>query len=319
MRGRSHRFGFTLIELLVVIAIIAILIGLLLPAVQKVREAAARMKCQNNLKQIALALHNYHDSYQYMPFGFTEASLDRRRENWFQLSLPYMEQGNLFNIYMADTSGRNSTGDQWVHQLTGTQNKTVVPAFVCPSDPNAPGFGGNGRSTDFQANYAVCMGGVAWTGVVPSQIVNGTAATDTGGIFFRDSKVTMVGITDGTSNTLFASEGVIRPNGVATWGDLGSVWGGAPHAGFGFSTWQAPNTTAADRHYSCKSTTFAKAPCVSDTTAANGRWAYTRSYHTGGVNAALADGSVRFVRDAVDLQTYRAMGTRTDGVPITID
>jgi prepilin-type N-terminal cleavage/methylation domain-containing protein len=314
--SRLRRSAFTLIELLVVIAIIAILIGLLLPAVQKVREAAARMQCSNNLKQLGIALHSYHDAYQKLPFGFTEQGLDRRRENWFHLILPYVEQDNLYRSYMADTTGRNAGGDQWVHQMTGIHVRTPIKTFCCPSDGNAPGLGANGGTTAFQGSYAVCAGGVGWTGSTPAQLDTGGTA-DPGGIFYRDSRVRLTDITDGTTNTLMASEGVIRTNGTGAWGELGGFWGGAPHGAYGFSTFQVPNTTVPDRVYSCKTTTFPNAPCENGNAGGlPGRWNFARSKHTGGVVAAMGDASVRFISNTITPFTWQALGTRADGLVI---
>jgi prepilin-type processing-associated H-X9-DG protein len=312
----------------VVIAIIAILIGLLLPAVQKVREAAARMKCSNNLKQLALALHNYHDTYQQFPRGYYDTGSPpaptRQRENWYQYVLPYLEQQNLYNAYMADTSGFNAgdTLNQWIHQMTGSQVTAVVTTLACPSDGSAPGRGGNGGTTAFQASYAVCAGGVTWAngaaGAAPTSIVG---AADPGGMFYWNSRTRMTDVVDGTSNTLMASEGIIRGNGTGAWGELGGVWGGAPHGSFGFSTYWQPNPAVADRVYSCKATSYPGAPNGAPCENGNsgglpGRWNFARSYHTGGVNAAMADGSLRFVQSSIDLTAYRAMGTRADGVVV---
>ena len=323
-RPESPRRAFTLIELLVVIAIIAILIGLLLPAVQKVREAAARLKCTNNLKQLGLALHNYHDTNLYFPFGHQNEALAsppvlpadlHRRECWFMNVLPYTEQTALFSAYKADTG-------TYLMYVTAAVQTAVVPGFSCPSDPTNPGFGANGGTTSFQGNYAVCAGGMTWntstTPPVPTQVDTAYTA-DPGGMFYLDSKVKITGVTDGTSNTLMASEGVIRGNGTGAWGEIGGYWGGAPHGAYAFSTFRLPNTTVPDRVYSCKSTTFPNAPCENGNSGGlSGRWNFARSRHTGGVNAVLGDGSVKFVRNSIDLVTWQALGTRADGI-VTAD
>ncbi len=334
-KQRSHR-GFTLIELLVVIAIIAILIGLLLPAVQKVREAAARAKCQNNLKQLALALHNYHDAYQKFPYGHasetgvnapvnTTAYGDgtfwyHRRQNWFQQVLPYLEQQALYSQYEADRT-------QYIHNIaastvvaTNIIARTPVPTMSCPSDGSAPGVGASGSTTSFQGNYAVSAGAVTWVNGVAATTPMDMTSADTGGFFFRDSKTRITDSQDGSSNTLLASEGIIRGNpGTATWGELGGYWGGAPHGAYAFSSFEVPNGPTPDRVYTCKAATYVgapnNAPCESgNTLGLAGRWNFARSYHTGGVNAAMGDASVRFIRNSINRATYQAMGTKSDGL-----
>lgn len=320
----SQRRAFTLIELLVVIAIIAILIALLLPAVQQAREAARRTQCRNQLKQLGLALHNYHDSHNVFPYGHMGVEngiVTHARDCWFHRLLPYVDQAPLYNQYEADKT-------PYVHQMTtgaaGDIAKARIPMFSCPSDPSTPGAGACGNTVGFQGSYAV-NGGVgaghtvdAVTGIitVTNREMN---ATDPGGLFGTFSKFTLTSCKDGSSNTLLASEGIIRGNpSTATWGELGGYWGGAPHGSYAFSAAEPPNTPVADRVYTCKAATMTgapkSAPCESgNTLGLTGRYNFARSYHTGGVTAVLADGSVRFVSDNVDRQTWMKLGKRNDG------
>ena len=316
-RSRPIPRAFTLIELLVVIAIIAILIGLLLPAVQKVREAAARMKCSNNLKQLGLALHNYESTNQRFPYGWAQEtggpfSVQRpsdnawyhRRQCWYQEVLSYMEQSALRSQYEADQT-------DYIFYIPQAIQAAVVPSLVCPSDPSSPGKGAGGNNYQFQGNYAVVAGAITWAGSTPTQV--DVTGTNVGGIFYQNSKTRMTDISDGTSNTLMATESVIRGNGPASWGEIGGYWGGAPHGAFGFSTFEGPNTTVADQVYSCKSTTWPQTPCVSLNGSA-GRWNFARSKHSGGVNAAMGDASVRFVTNSVNRFAWQTMGTSADGL-----
>ncbi len=327
---RRLRSGFTLIELLVVIAIIAVLIALLLPAVQQAREAARRSQCKNNLKQLALAMHNYHDTHGLFPYGQQKevAGATHRRDCWFQRILPQVEQAPASALYEADRT-------EYMHNIYAIAGsppvskvpKTVIPMFVCPSDAGSPGVGGSGNSVTFQSNYVVCGGVGVYTvnaqGVmtVTDRAVATTAAPlDRGGLFFADSNSGFKSCTDGSSNTLLAAEGLTRSGGSA-WGELGGIWGGSPHGGFCFSTSEAPNTSVPDRVYSCKATSVPgapnQAPCENGNSGGlAGRYNFARSYHSGGVQGALADGSVRFFSDNINLQTWMRLGVKNDGQPV---
>lgn len=319
---RPRRRGFTLIELLVVIAIIAILIALLLPAVQQAREAARRTQCRNHLKQLAIALHNYHETHSVFPYGHQSevAGATHRRDCWYQRILPFIDQAPLANAYEADRT-------DYVFYIPGNIQTTVVPMMNCPSDPQSPGRGGNGGTTAFQGNYVV-SGGVGQsrtvdfaTDTITVTNMNIPNTADPGGLFGYNSKFRFRDCTDGSSNTLLAAEGIIRTNGNGGWGGIGGYWGGAPHGSFAFSTAETPNTSVPDRVYSCKATQMVgapnQAPCENGSAdGLAGRWNFARSYHVGGVHGTLADGSVRFFSDSIDRQTWMKLGMRDDGLVV---
>jgi|SRR5262245_37512499 len=195
--------AFTLIELLVVIAIIAILIGLLLPAVQKIREAANRMSCSNNLKQLGLAMHSYHDTVGQFPY--VRSGGGQNRHTWALLLLPYLEQDNVFKVYQSTIPGVNKTDGYNNHTATDTQmvaaRQVQAKTFFCPSRRSAPSLSpiSTGSTvTGLPSDYAACSGD---TGTVPTtgifQMVNSNHMAVA--VRFAD-------VIDGTSNTLMIGE-----------------------------------------------------------------------------------------------------------------
>jgi prepilin-type N-terminal cleavage/methylation domain-containing protein/prepilin-type processing-associated H-X9-DG protein len=309
--------GFTLIELLVVIAVIAILIGLLLPAVQKVREAAARMQCQNNLHQIALALHNYHSDYGTFPQDRTFPNADSFSAH--ARLLPYLEQQNVFRLI-------NWSASSVFDPSNAVPLATVIPNFLCPSDPHA-GIPPQWAATNYRANEGTSL--VMWYGSTDTSGVN-ASMPPFNGAFDVNAPVRIAEITDGSSNTAAFSEHVTGDFSQAVVTDFSDTFEPGTHpttddqafadcqgtntsspATQGYSNVGAPwlygyHSTTSYWHSFPPNTRSCMFPPSRIATTANSR-------HDHGVNVALCDGSVRFVSDAISLATWRALGTRNGG------
>jgi prepilin-type N-terminal cleavage/methylation domain-containing protein len=297
----SNRRGFTLIELLVVIAIIAILIGLLLPAVQKVREAAARSKCTNNLKQIALACHNFHGVNETFPYASLDKLGSTEKSTYttgFIQIMPFLEQDAVakrWNPKLPRHDTTDADGDGYTNAML---QQMQIPTYTCPS--MTPPSGPLGSATENRApssylfssgtqdpmlyTYAGFLGAAepSFDGaIIPIKDPSTTPK-------YPDSRPTRIAsITDGTSNTLLVGESDFKPQGVPST-TLGAIWS------YGYIGYTFGSTSHPFNSHKNTSTLYGA----------------FRSEHTGGVNFALGDGSIRFIRDGIDPVMFRAMSTR---------
>jgi len=325
--GMRSRRAFTLIELLVVIAIIAILIALLVPAVQKVRESAARTQCQNNLKQVGLALHAFHDVFKKLPVG--EYDDDNRNWGWMTYMLPYIEQGPIYNNLRTagmwippgmgggangvnvDTLGSRHDVSNW---YGGNAAQTVLSVFLCPSDimPNQArnGYG----KTNYCGNIGQApnnISGTVGTNFGCHNAYNG--GIQTGVLLFANHNTltwstSLTSISDGTSNTVGVGE-VTENNWTKNDNDGAfPIWAGGNPNGRGCGdVWGMAST------FRCMDINFP----LNFTPTVNRSILTFGSKHTGGANFLFMDGSVRFVSDTINTTVYRSLGTRNGGEPNT--
>lgn len=292
MSRTASRMAFTLIELLVVIAIIAILIGLLLPAVQKVRAAAARSQCQNNLKQMALATHNYESQFGGFP---PYVSTTPATAYWSVLILPYIEQENVKRLYDFNKAFNHADNQPAVN--------TSIKIMLCPAVAQPNRLSTLSSKTYAVADYAVAFspqsalyddGYVTYPepAVLDGPIKSGT-----------NIRTPILTITDGTSNTMLFLEAGGRPT---KWQAGTQTSSTVPNSG-----WAQTNGSII-RGYTADGTTH-PGPCMVNCS----NYYSIYSFHSGGANVALADGSVRYLRDSVTANTVAALITRAGGETIS--
>lgn len=305
------RNAFTLVELIVVIATIAMLVGLLLPAVQAARETARRTKCLNNLRQMGIGLLHYHDAHRVFPAGYLSAAVYTNGQTdtapgwgWVSTSLPFMEESPLWS--------RISFSLPVEHPANAPAVRTMLPVLICPSDilqssgPFAvPGSGGGAVCQAAPASYAACVGDDA------SEL---TAASGRG-VFFRNSHIRIADITDGTSGTILVGE--------RAWSNAQAIWAGAPAGGLLARGVQNPNPGGGAANYPAPALVLAHAHLNNAVTDADGGLDDFSSNHLGGGNFLFADGSARFIKSVtgddpsgdytLEGLIFQGMGTRGGG------
>jgi prepilin-type N-terminal cleavage/methylation domain-containing protein/prepilin-type processing-associated H-X9-DG protein len=310
--GRNQRSAFTLIELLVVIAIIAVLIGLLLPAVQKVREAAARIKCSNNLKQLGIALHSYHDSVGQFPMGLVWNGLsyyNSPRSGWNYSVFPYIEQQNVYDM-LPQSAAIQQWEPWWSAEALAPNGPTrvVIPTFLCPSDSGVL-FDSQGWGVFSLGNYHAFFGGYNLGGALGIAQGGNANLQSALGVNYG---ARFVDISDGASNTTLLGE-YLRSQGASN-DQRGLTWGDQPGYGHIYTQFP-PNSASPDFLYEgwCDSLPSINLPCIDGDTGPNNT-AASRSHHPGGVNVLFADGSIHFIQQTVDLvNVWRPLATIAGG------
>lgn len=338
MRASSSRSAFTLVELLVVIAIIGVMVGLLLPAVQAAREAARRMQCSNNLKQLALGLHNYHGAFNMYPYSVAKsgalsgsaaggavpgADEIRNHRGWISV-LPFIEQQAVYDLadmrLPASSHKRAACPGTVPNPLPGQPGNrndevvsTVINTFLCPSDPNPETY-----ATVSSADYAISPSSTSRQGAFTNYdfSVQRTDATDenwdrknmqTRRMFGQNVNSKIRDVTDGTSNAVMLLESTRL-----MWNGAAQTWGYSKWVGHGIDIAYAEGINF---RLCCSWTTppFAN-PQVSNRLA---HWGTVGSVHPGGAQAALGDGSVRFISENTDLVTLQRLAYISDGQPLS--
>jgi prepilin-type N-terminal cleavage/methylation domain-containing protein/prepilin-type processing-associated H-X9-DG protein len=360
----SRRRGFTLIELLVVIAIIGVLIALLLPAVQAAREAARRAQCVNNLKQIGIALHNYHQTNDCFPMGvslnmYSLPPYWRAKNSWshFGMLLPFMEQQPVYNAANFNWGvEEGSPGSSIPIDVNGTAADTQIKTLLCPSDP----LSGNGGSTSFYNNndrdtssYYGCVGtttNLAVNNGVDTGTVQAFQMPSTG-IYTFQLVYGIRDVTDGTSNTIAYSEGVVNPSTASP----GKWYIGVNNVGMNAAArqpdaWNNPPAILAaialcdqrwssgssfdtqkgrDWAHGCMTQTLFNTilppnarkwtHCSNTGSTTMAPFSNANSFHPGGVNCMMADGSVKFIKNSVSQNTWWSLGTKGNGEVVSAD
>lgn len=325
---RRRTRGFTLIELLVVIAIIAILVALLLPAVQQAREAARRSTCKNNLKQIGIALHNYHDTHNVFPYSVSHSSSctsgsaigtghSLNHRGWLMV-LPFIEQSALYASFDFSLAGATArAGGTYTGPRPGEPGNandvvvsTSIPTFLCPSDDGPEKF-----TNASDANYAIASGTSTRLGAHTNYdfSVERTSSgcnnwllssRTTRRAFGHDGCSKMRDLRDGTSNTVLVAETTRQ-----TWNGVAQTWGYSKWVGHGVDLTYSRGIN----FWECcswDSPPFARTPVI---TGRLGDWSTVGSLHTGGAQVVLGDGSVRFISENIDATTRNRLAYIADG------
>ena len=336
MRAHRERHGFTLIELLVVIAIIAILVALLLPAVQQAREAARRAECKNKLKQIGIALHNYHETHGLFPPGGINAG-PSDKGSWIVRTLPFLDQEPLWNQINFEApptvhvEQQPVTGAKWLRAH-------VIPSLLCPSAVGPPLNGNNGNRSPAQTNYGGNMGAQRWSdGACGNIFRNSTGGLNRGNYFGNGpdhsgtdrraerisgmfSRAVACGlrfrdVQDGTSNTIHVGEIVpfcdeVQDNGWAN--DSGPTARTSPGLNAaGHCDGRIPYFNRDKRNHNASGGPTPPSACTGNNN--NEQWHHGfRSFHSGGLHVLLVDGATKFLNDTMDYRTLQRLGDRRD-------